>query len=76
MTYHLWQLQDKHRASRQVEGYQDTLTDLKSRLACAVSDKDRLFQERFDLNQKVQELILEKEQLLKVSVGQGWQWDR
>ncbi|KAK7463956.1 hypothetical protein BaRGS_00038038, partial [Batillaria attramentaria] len=57
--------EDKHRASRQVEGYQDTLADLKSRLAAATADKDRLFQERLDLNQKVQQLILEKEQLLK-----------
>ena len=59
-------MQDKHRTSRQMEGYQDTLADLKSRLAAAVADKDRLFQERLDLNHKVQQLILEKEQLLKV----------
>ncbi|XP_076443559.1 uncharacterized protein LOC143282022 isoform X3 [Babylonia areolata] len=58
----------KSRASKQVEGYQDTLADLKSRLSAAVADKDRLFQERLDLNNKVQKMILEKEQLLKAQM--------
>lgn len=49
-----------------MESYQDTLADLKSRLAAAIADKDRLFQDRLDLNQKLQHLTLEKEQLLKV----------
>ncbi|KAL8616689.1 hypothetical protein ACOMHN_031671 [Nucella lapillus] len=58
----------KNRASKQAEGYQDTLTDLKSRLAGALADKDRLFQERLDLHNKLQKMILEKEQLLKAQM--------
>jgi hypothetical protein len=52
-----------------VEGFQESLADLKSRLASAMSEKDRYFQEKLDLNQKVQQLLLEKETLLKVSIN-------
>lgn len=64
----MWTLfaQDKHRVSRRAEDYQETIADLKSRLTAVTSDKDRLFHDRLDLNRRLQQLMLEKEQLLKV----------
>ncbi|PVD19894.1 hypothetical protein C0Q70_20388 [Pomacea canaliculata] len=64
-----WKLasEDKHRVSRRAEDYQETIADLKSRLTAVTSDKDRLFHDRLDLNRRLQQLMLEKEQLLKVS---------
>ncbi|XP_067665105.1 myosin-9-like isoform X2 [Haliotis asinina] len=61
--------QDKHNASKQIENYQDTVADLKARLATVSADKDRLFQEKLDLNHKVQQLVLDKEQLIKVKLS-------
>ncbi|XP_048259313.1 GRIP and coiled-coil domain-containing protein 2-like isoform X3 [Haliotis rufescens] len=61
--------QDKHNASKQIENYQDRVADLKARLATVAADKDRLFQEKLDLNHKVQQLVLDKEQLIKVKLS-------
>jgi len=45
---------------------QDTLTDLRSRVAITTSDKERLYQEKLDLNAKVENTTLHNKQLEEV----------
>ncbi|RUS90043.1 hypothetical protein EGW08_002230, partial [Elysia chlorotica] len=61
--------EDKSRAARQVEGYQDTINDIKSRLAATSADRDRLFQEKLEMNGKLQQMVLDKEQLMKAKLN-------
>lgn len=61
--------EDKSRAARQVEGYQDTISDIKSRLAATSADRDRLFQEKLEMNGKLQQMVLDKEQLMKAKLN-------
>ncbi|GFO24555.1 laminin subunit alpha-3, partial [Plakobranchus ocellatus] len=61
--------EDKTRAARQVEGYQDTISDIKARLAATSADRDRLFQEKLEMNGKIQQMVLDKEQLMKAKLN-------
>lgn len=42
------------------------LADLQASLASATSDKERYFQEKMDLHQRIQQLSHERDSLLKV----------
>jgi len=44
------------------------MTDFKSKASCAGSEKDRLFQDKMDLNNKFQQLLVNKEQSERVCV--------
>ena len=44
-----------------METLQETLSDVKATLTKTLSDKERYFQEKLDLHQKLQSAILERE---------------
>uniref|UniRef100_A0A2C9LXG2 Uncharacterized protein n=1 Tax=Biomphalaria glabrata TaxID=6526 RepID=A0A2C9LXG2_BIOGL len=60
--------EDKVQVAKQVEGYKDMISDLKSRLATTSTDRDRLFQEKLEMNSKIQQMVLDKEQLMRVDL--------
>ncbi|KAJ8304661.1 hypothetical protein KUTeg_018244 [Tegillarca granosa] len=55
--------EEKQSVSRQLEGAQNKLADLKTKASSASTEKDKLFQEKLDLNNKFQQLLINKEQL-------------
>lgn len=50
---------------RQMDSFYDSVADLKANLASITSDKERYFQEKLDLHQKLQNTILERETVSK-----------
>ncbi|KAK0039920.1 myosin heavy chain striated muscle, partial [Biomphalaria pfeifferi] len=61
--------EDKVQVAKQVEGYKDMISDLKSRLATTSTDRDRLFQEKLEMNSKIQQMVLDKEQLMRAKLN-------
>ncbi|KAK3097784.1 hypothetical protein FSP39_013162 [Pinctada imbricata] len=55
--------EEKQKMSRQLEASQEKASDLKSKASSAAVEKDRLFHEKMDLNNKYQQLLVTKEQL-------------
>ena len=53
--------QERSRLERQLQTFQSTVSDLKATLATASADKERYFQEKLDLHQKLQNMTLERE---------------
>ncbi|XP_059155413.1 myosin-11-like isoform X2 [Physella acuta] len=61
--------EDKVQAAKQVESYKDMLTDLKARLSATSADRDRLFQEKLEMSSRIQQMVLEKEQLMRAKLS-------
>ena len=59
--------QEKQKIARQLETSQEKASELKSKASAASIEKDRLFQEKMDLNNKYQQLLVNKEQLDRVN---------
>lgn len=58
--------QEKSRVDQEVGRLRAALADLQASLASATSDKERYFQEKMDLHQRIQQLSHERDSLLKV----------
>ena len=50
---------------RQLDTFQESVADLKATLATTSADKERFFQEKLDLHQKMQNLSLDKDTAVK-----------
>ncbi|XP_035827360.1 myosin-9 [Aplysia californica] len=61
--------EDKSRTARQVESYQDTITDLKARLSATSADRDRLFSEKLEMSSKIQQMVLDKEKMMRATLN-------
>ncbi|XP_061169283.1 myosin-2 heavy chain-like [Saccostrea echinata] len=60
----------KHRLSKQVEKLEEKKTAFKSQALAASSEKDRLFHDKMDLNNKYQQLLIDKEALTQIKIAQ------
>ena len=58
--------QEKQKISRELEHNQDGIRDTRSKVANLTSERDRLFQEKLEFNNKIQQLLLDKEATEKV----------
>ena len=58
--------QEKQKLSRELEHNQDGIRDTRSKVANLTSERDRLFQEKLEFNNKIQQLLLDKEATEKV----------
>lgn len=62
--------EDKHRLSKRVEKLEEKKTAFKSQALAAASEKDRLFHDKMDLNNKYQQLLIDKEALTQIKIAQ------
>ncbi|KAK3602752.1 hypothetical protein CHS0354_027751 [Potamilus streckersoni] len=57
--------EEKRRFAKQLESKQEGVEEMKSRLSVLTTERDRLFQEKMDLNNKLQQMSVDKEQVEK-----------
>ncbi|KAL3866533.1 hypothetical protein ACJMK2_043826 [Sinanodonta woodiana] len=57
--------EEKRRFAKQLESKLEGVEEMKSRLSVLTTERDRLFQEKMDLNSKLQQMSVDKEQVEK-----------
>lgn len=62
--------EEKHRQKKQMEKLEEKKAALKSKALTASSEKDRLFHDKMDLNNKYQQLLIDKEALTQIKIAQ------
>lgn len=63
----LW-LQEKQKLAREIENNQENHREARARVTNLATERDRLFSEKMDMTSKIQQLMIDKEQIEKVCV--------
>ena len=64
-------IQGRYKNEREIATLENTLTDLQSTLQRVNTDKDRLFKNKLDLHQKMDDTAMDRERMLQVSCRFG-----